>query len=102
MYKGENTFIDVREALFPLYCIVLSTFMEERDNEQKKKMKRSESYAWSEKEKKKLVVFMITITLFSGRTKKKHILCRSSFITLSLPVIPGSEIDSESGQTFSS
>ena len=33
-------------------------------------MKRSESCAWSEKEKKKLVVFMITITLFSGRTKK--------------------------------
>ena len=101
MYKGKNTFIDVREALFPLYCIVLSTFMEERDNEQKKKW-REAKVARGAKRKKKTCRFYDYYYSFFRKNEKKHILCRSSFITLSLPVIPGSEIDSESGQTFSS
>lgn len=49
---------------------------------------------------------MITITLFfppEREKKKTYILCRSSFITLSLTVLfQPSEIDSESGQTLSS
>ena len=77
MYKGENTFMDVREALFPLYCIVLSTFMEERDNEQKIKMKRSESCAWSEKEKKTCRFYDYYYSFFRKNEKKN-----TSFVVL--------------------